>query len=664
MKKTIFTFILICLSSQILISKTLKVTQDYSTIQAAIDAAQNLDTILVSEGVYYENISYKGKGIVVTSRYFITNDWQTVLNTVIDGSKCINKDTASVVQFLHNEDSTAVLDGFTITGGSGSRYSFGNLWQEGAGVIMSYSSATVRNNFIFRNTTVPQGSTTDGGGGGIASMYGNPTICNNVIAFNTSGYAGGVVLNWSNGTIRNNIIYHNSCATSTGTGGVMLWRTPAGRTIVENNTIVGNVSNSDAGGINIHTDNPPVIPIVRNNIVWGNRQATGGQVVNAQYGNYNNIEDYSSGTNLSSYPQFQENSFLLSPGSPCIDAGDPDMAFNDIEDPANSGAALLPSRGTLRNDAGAYGGPFAKTLLMLDTTDFYISKDSLLLRCPPGQHVKSGTALFNKSTNRIIIDSITHTNLEKFSLNKNFAGQTMDLFVQDSLIVSFENPVRGIYFDTVKIFHQVSDLADPIMIPITGVSNSIPFNKKPISAQNAYVGQLFTFTIPDSTFLDNDTGDLLTYHATGLPAWLSFDSLSHTFQGNPTTTTGRHPLGIKIIVNDLLQATASAYLNLTVLAAAGVNNEDTQPKEFQLMQNYPNPFNPETIISYHLPAASPVTLKVYDILGREVTTLVNETEPAGSYNVYFNAARMTSGVYFYRLSSNRQTKTKTMILLR
>ena len=86
--------------------------------------------------------------------------------------------------------------------------------------------------------------------------------------------------------------------------------------------------------------------------------------------------------------------------------------------------------------------------------------------------------------------------------------------------------------------------------------------------------------------------------------------------------------------------------------------------EYRLAQNYPNPFNPSTIIGYQLPAMSHVVLKIYDVLGREVATLVNETKEAGSYEVTFNASKLTSGIYFSRLESNGKQFTKKMILLK
>ncbi len=88
------------------------------------------------------------------------------------------------------------------------------------------------------------------------------------------------------------------------------------------------------------------------------------------------------------------------------------------------------------------------------------------------------------------------------------------------------------------------------------------------------------------------------------------------------------------------------------------------PKEFKLEQNYPNPFNPSTVISYQLPVVSNITLKVYDILGSEVITLVNEQQEPGYYEVQFNAANIASGMYVYRLQAGDFISVKKMLLIK
>ncbi len=88
------------------------------------------------------------------------------------------------------------------------------------------------------------------------------------------------------------------------------------------------------------------------------------------------------------------------------------------------------------------------------------------------------------------------------------------------------------------------------------------------------------------------------------------------------------------------------------------------PNKFELSQNYPNPFNPSTRIKYQVAINSQVSLKVYDVLGDEVATLVNEEKPAGSYEVEFDASHLSSGVYFYKLQAGSFVETRKIILLR
>lgn len=88
------------------------------------------------------------------------------------------------------------------------------------------------------------------------------------------------------------------------------------------------------------------------------------------------------------------------------------------------------------------------------------------------------------------------------------------------------------------------------------------------------------------------------------------------------------------------------------------------PTEYSLDQNYPNPFNPVTTIRYKLPEASPVTLIIYDVLGKEVAKLVNEHKEAGAYSVTWDASNIASGTYFYTLTAGDVSVTKRLLLLK
>jgi hypothetical protein len=88
------------------------------------------------------------------------------------------------------------------------------------------------------------------------------------------------------------------------------------------------------------------------------------------------------------------------------------------------------------------------------------------------------------------------------------------------------------------------------------------------------------------------------------------------------------------------------------------------PIKFELNQNYPNPFNPSTTISFSLPESGNVILKIYNVIGKEIETLVEGYKEAGIYTVNFNAEELASGMYLYRLSTNGFTETKKLLLLK
>ena len=159
-------------------------------------------------------------------------------------------------------------------------------------------------------------------------------------------------------------------------------------------------------------------------------------------------------------------------------------------------------------------------------------------------------------------------------------------------------------------------------------------------------------------------------------------SLDNTFGTNGKVIT---PIGISsdvansvVIQNDgkIVAAGYSAngtdYGVFTLVRYNGDQSTDVNTKNineislsYRIEQNYPNPFNPSTKIKFVIPKSSFVNLKVYDILGNEVATLINEEKPAGSYEVNFNASGFSSGIYFYRLrAGNNYSITQKMVLLK
>lgn len=160
----------------------------------------------------------------------------------------------------------------------------------------------------------------------------------------------------------------------------------------------------------------------------------------------------------------------------------------------------------------------------------------------------------------------------------------------------------------------------------------------------------------------------------GWPTLNSTTPLTDTdADGMPDSWETSHGLNLNDATDGNLK-NSEGYTNLELylnnLAEAGiaspVKSEETIPTKFKLYDNYPNPFNPSTVIRYQLPVAENVTLKVFDILGREVATLVDEYQTAGIYNATFNthSLQLSSGVYFYTLKTGMYVETKKMMLIK
>lgn len=361
-------FLLQCLSANA--GNILKVPADYPTIQSAVNAAQEGDTVLVSPGTYLENIQLQGRNIVLSSRYFLEpNPSNTIKQTIIDGSQPVHPDTASCILIFRGESAATVIQGFTIQGGKGTVWldpAGAGTFREGGGILTEGSSPIIRHNIIQNNIVTPGGAgLVSVGGGGIRSGEGAVRIENNTIIHNKGqGYGGGIVLNYCSGAVvQNNIIAYNYGGKDFSGGG--FWATGANQNtvnVLKNNTIVYNESpaasganGGKGGGILVYS----IKVLAQNNIVWGNKQASGKQI--AQGGGqivltYNCVQDNSGGTGtITSNPVFRDTlGFILEAGSPAIDAGNPDLADADFSH--NGKRAAFPGRGSLRNDLGAYGG--------------------------------------------------------------------------------------------------------------------------------------------------------------------------------------------------------------------------------------------------------------------------------------------------------------------
>ncbi|MCX6160130.1 MAG: putative Ig domain-containing protein [Ignavibacteriae bacterium] len=194
-------------------------------------------------------------------------------------------------------------------------------------------------------------------------------------------------------------------------------------------------------------------------------------------------------------------------------------------------------------------------------------------------------------------------------------------------------------------------------------TNFIPYLVNQIPNQTDSVGVQFSYTIPDSTFIDDDGNNTITYSATlsdgsNLPSWLNFNPGTRTLSGTPVTA-GTSNIKVTVTDNDSAKALCEFALNVYPHTAIDPKGEQIV-NEYKLFQNYPNPFNPSTVISYSLLRNSFVSVKIYNILGKEIATLVNSVQTRGLYNVTLktNSLNLSSGIYIYTLTATETNSNK------
>jgi hypothetical protein len=665
------------------------VPQNYTSIQSAIDAAVDGDTILVLRGRYFENINFRGKGITLTSNFIFTQNVEDIDSTIIDGSQPVNPDTASCVLFISGEDSTAILQGFTITNGKGTvwpdEHSSGT-YREGGGIITAFSSPIIRYNFIISNEAINKTSLSSAGGGGIRSGDGYPKIFNNVIMNNKGRYGAGIVLNYCSATLSNNIIVENVGGEDYGGGGIWINDLKEFPNVLVNNTILSNKSVSDGGGILVYSSSSAQII---NNIIFNNIDNTNSQISLRSGANaeviYCDIEGgYPGVGNFNLSPSFLDSSFYLNNNSPCIDAGDPDIQFNDIENLNLPGNALWPSMGNLRNDVGAYGGPSSSILVDFSIPSLYIPSSEYDFGLTyPNEPVEIFIPIINNGSALLNIDSVTTMN-DEISIQNSFP-LSINPILKDSLILIWLPQTEKILADTLYIFHNCYQINNPYKVLLIG--SSIP------SALLVFNTTQIDFGDIDASIESVDT-TVYVYNAGTAPDSVNTsiiyalvtpdsslninpkvfeiqakDSAGVVFTIYPSKVNPRFPniFSPKIVIDSKFSIWTKHFERVVRFHLIGINSvEDNGQKiiDYDLSQNYPNPFNPTTKIDYQLPIESKVILKVYDILGREVATLVNENQEAGYKEINFDASLLSSGIYLYKLIAGDFVSSKKMIVIK
>lgn len=445
------------------------VPTDQPTIQQGIDAASVGDTVLVEDGIYLENVKIFSKKLHLASRYILDGNAQHILKTIIDGSSPASTDSGSCV--VVSGVSGGVIEGFTLTRGIGTKWfdpSDGNIYREGGGILTDGGSVTIRHNFIMNNRATIQDATASGGGG-IRTGFGTATIEANVIAYNQAYYGAAVVFFHAAGTIKNNVVWRNSGGQAFGGGGLWIWNCTD--PVFLNNTIIENASATTGGGIS--TRNVDVVSY--NNIVRSNTSPTGPQFSATGQGGitveYSDVQGGFAGTgNLDRLPIWADSNFILSATSPCVDSGDALNVDRDVADLGDPSLAKFPSRGSRRNDMGAYGGPHAVEFPLFTSPRVGLDISSIDFGADTTTHISTAQIPLHKiGWGLLSVDSIG-TGAGNGIASVTALPHSVPVSFADTLTIQWSRPNAGTLVDTARIYHNDTSVVSPLLVSLTGVA--------------------------------------------------------------------------------------------------------------------------------------------------------------------------------------------------
>jgi hypothetical protein len=609
MSRSIFTISLVLLLFGGASAGIIKVPQNYATIQAGIDAAVKGDTVLVAAGTYYENINFKGKAITVASYYLMDGDTTHINNTIIDGSKPSHADSGSVVYFFSGEDTTSVICGFTITKGSGTEISFsweGTQYSEraGGGVLCFEAGARIVSNKIIENSVYSADKTAYGGGLAAEALESSSTII-----------------------LQNNWISNNTVTVDVGqayAAGVILSRCKGIllNNRIEYNSVIHNATTKQAWAAGIiclsETSDRREVIIEFNKINHNKVTTYSDQVANTAGGGGILIQG-----NEGRFVQNEvsNNEIWIKPGKNAVGCGLEVMSVADsfiIEGNIISDNAITNGNG--------WGGGIG----------LYGCSPYLINNIINGNSVTKGGGGLYTTTDvkaKLINNTIVNNTASEYGggmIVRNSAA----LVLMNSIIWNNQSPIgAGIYIEQGSVQANYCDIQGGW----TGTGN--------IDADPLFV---------DDSFQLSDKSPCI---GTGI-ASLDFGSVTcccHTtdLAGNLRPNPAGSNPDIGAYESPLDKPTKVQDLPTTEF-----------PKTYFLAQNYPNPFNPSTTIEFALPKSAFVTLKVYNLLGEEVATLVAEQRDAGIHKFNWDARGLASGVYLYRLEAGEYVETKKLILMR
>ena len=676
MKTKLLLIVFLLNVSYILIAQIIHVPGDQPNIQEGINAANTGDTVLVDEDTYFENINFKGKAITLASNFILDEDTTHINNTIINGSQPIHPDSASVVSFISGEDTTSIICGFTITGGSGLMFPSSGTCA-GGGIICKNSGATISNNKIVNNEVSFQ-SIACGGGIAAFDIYGvssiiieNNVISNNsVMAVDIGALGGGLYLEM-NAQVYNNSIEQNNAESelSPAFGGGVYCFSEQG--LMYNFEFVSNKINSNylygtwvrGGGVYaIWSELSMSGNEINNNWLYGDTSSGGGICLWQSAGNINiteneiinnkiSIEEYWSGCGIYIYKPDVKTQIIKN-----IISGNTGYAVSNALGGgiyiSNSLYKQVILDGNIFSDNNAFagGGIYARDVLNCDITNNIFSFNT--------GDLSGGAVYLNDpskeddatNSNKSNLDNKTDTvhfvmaNNTFYSNTAGGNGGAVRNWDKENLII-----FNSIFWDNEGAagseVHNASSFEvniaysniDPAGIDgnWTGIGN---INEDPlfIDPENG------DFHIEDSSPCAGKGIDLIDI--IGLTCYCPEIDFESDLRPWPST--------------EMPDMGADEIDETVEISEVNIPNSSLQ------LSNYPNPFTNRTTIELNIPQSGFVRLSIVDFTGKEIQTLISKQLLSGTHQYEWNAARLPNGIYFLRLETNGISETRKLMILK
>ena len=627
------------------------VPSQYPTVQAGINAANAGDTVLVAEGIYFEQIDLSGHmPMLLGSEYIMDGNQNHIASTVIDGSHLPQSDNMSVVIFGTGNDSTTILCGFTVRGGKGKHYSeqYGDDL-DGGGIFVSGGGAKICHNIITENTLdddLYSGAQYWAGGAGIYTDYETPSywtvISDNMITHNTvTGHhlyaAGGGICSFNNARIINNTIKENSCI------------------------ITGNATEADGGGIFAQSSDTPKEIVFQGNLIDSNLI----QVTPYMIGNGGGVDLLDIKAVITNNQISNNKGTVPVPPGRIMGAG---ILFLYVhEGSIIKGNIFEGNEGAMNETSfnfGSWGGALRMGNLISDNMQLEISNNRFIRnKADRGGAIQSyGLHLFlynnlfiqNEAANLggsiyfnwdYTTDSLHRVYLANNTFYKNQA-------IYGGAIGSYcANPF---VLNTIFYRDSSSSGSNEFYVYPDGGNLEVAFSDLDtlstgaVSSGNVILNNDLLFDDP----LFSNPATLETEHWSpcvdaGVAAYYCFhgelfDAPSFDLAGNNRPIGNGYDMG--------------AY----DIQGWGVGVRKGTNYEFRI-QNYPNPFVSSTTFLYELKEPAKVKLEIYDSFGSLVNNPVNAYQLQGRYEISWDGSGLPAGIYYCRLDAGKMSVGVKMV---